>query len=481
MPYIKSISIHSTVNQCLKYILNPDKTEDLLYTTSLNCLCDADEAYLAMKMIYEHYSGKNYDAPMLKSGKNSVKAIHYIQSFSPDDNVTPESAHRMAKAFARKMFGDDVQVVIATHNDKQHIHSHILINSYSVTGQKYYDNRKTREKAREYSDRVCLAFGIQPIQRKPGKRKSMKYNEWEHKKRGTSWKQKIRNEIDGIITSVRTVDELYDELEKRGYTIKRGNTPSIKAEDQQRFIRFKTLGDDYTEQSLKSRIIWKDGMGDALLNSPGADDSPIRNTYLHTIEELHILILNGNKKQKKKNTELPYLPNNDRDVYVLSSQLSVLNYDNIHSVEELEHRMSDLKERYESALREINSCTPSNTRLDGIIEQAEQYFELSAKQVLSEADRLRLNICRNTVTANNIHSVDDLQQLKNEREIANKKITALRKEFESCKKQYEVYIDIAATYRDIACGDYISKLMIAEKESQEIQQKNIDKKKGQVI
>ena len=126
MPYIKSVSVHSTVNQCLKYILNPDKTEDLLYTTSLNCLCDADEAYLAMKMIYEHYSGKSYDAPMLKSGKNSVKAIHYIQSFSPNDNVTPESAHRMAKAFARKMFGDDVQVVIATHADKKHIHSHIV-------------------------------------------------------------------------------------------------------------------------------------------------------------------------------------------------------------------------------------------------------------------------------------------------------------------------------------------------------------------
>ena len=126
MPYIKSISVHSTVNQCLKYILNPDKTEDLLYTTSLNCLCDADEAYLAMKMIYEHYSGKSYEAPMMKSGKNSVKAIHYIQSFSPDDNVTPESAHRMAKAFARKMFGDDVQVIIATHDDKKHIHSHIV-------------------------------------------------------------------------------------------------------------------------------------------------------------------------------------------------------------------------------------------------------------------------------------------------------------------------------------------------------------------
>ena len=280
---------------------------------------------------------------------------------------------------------------------------------------------------------------------------------------------------------MRTVDELYDELEKRGYTVKRGNTPSIRAEEQQRFVRFKTLGDDYTEQSLKSRIIWKDGMGGALLNSSGADDSPIRNTYLHTIEELHILILNGNKKQNKKNPELPYLPTNDRDVYVLSAQLSVINRDNIHSIEEVEHRMSDLKEQYESALREINSTTPYDARLEGIIDQVEQYFELSAKQELSEADRLRLNICRRTVSTNNIRSVDDLQQLKNERENADKKIKSLRKEFESCKKQYEVYCDIAATYREIACGDYISKLMIAEKERQEIQKKGVDRKRGQVI
>ncbi|MBR5090927.1 MAG: relaxase/mobilization nuclease domain-containing protein [Ruminiclostridium sp.] len=73
----------------MRYILNPDKTEDLLYTASLNCLCDADAAYLAMKMIYEHYSGKSYDEPLRQSGKNRVKAIHYIQSFSPDEEITP--------------------------------------------------------------------------------------------------------------------------------------------------------------------------------------------------------------------------------------------------------------------------------------------------------------------------------------------------------------------------------------------------------
>ena len=64
-----------------------------------------------------------------KKGKGSVKAIHYIQSFDPKDNISPELAHRIAKAFARKTFGDDCQVVIATHTDRGHIHSHLLVNT----------------------------------------------------------------------------------------------------------------------------------------------------------------------------------------------------------------------------------------------------------------------------------------------------------------------------------------------------------------
>ena len=115
MPYTKSISIHATVHKTLKYILNPDKTESLLYASSMNCMTNADDAYLEMKSIYEHYSGKKYNAPLPSSGKGAVKAIHYIQAFDPKDNVSPELAHRIAKAFARKTFGDDVQVVIATH------------------------------------------------------------------------------------------------------------------------------------------------------------------------------------------------------------------------------------------------------------------------------------------------------------------------------------------------------------------------------
>ena len=74
------------------------------------------------------------------------------------------------------------------------------------------------EKIREYSDRVCLAFGIQPIVTKKGHGKNLAYNKWENKKRGTSWKEKIRLEIDRLIGYVKNLDELLSELEVLEYT-----------------------------------------------------------------------------------------------------------------------------------------------------------------------------------------------------------------------------------------------------------------------
>jgi hypothetical protein len=65
-------------------------------------MANAEDAYLNMKMVYEHFSGKKYNEPSPLNGKGRVKAIHYIQSFDPKGNITPEEAHRIPKAFARK-------------------------------------------------------------------------------------------------------------------------------------------------------------------------------------------------------------------------------------------------------------------------------------------------------------------------------------------------------------------------------------------
>ena len=87
----------------------------------------------------------------------------------------------------------------------------------------------------------CLAFGIKPIEPKQGVPQNIEYNEWEHKQCGTSWKEKIRLEIDELILKVKNVDELLAELELLGYTIRRGKYISVKAPEQQKAVRLKNF------------------------------------------------------------------------------------------------------------------------------------------------------------------------------------------------------------------------------------------------
>src|ERR1035437_9224314 len=102
MPYIKSISIKTTVNKSIKYILDPDKTEDLLYTTGINCIADNDIAYSQFCGVYKRYNEKLYNNVAGK--KSPIKAHHFIQSFKAGQ-VTPELAHKIAEEWANRTFG----------------------------------------------------------------------------------------------------------------------------------------------------------------------------------------------------------------------------------------------------------------------------------------------------------------------------------------------------------------------------------------
>ncbi len=434
MPYIKSISIHQTVNRSIAYILNPDKTEDLMYATSLNCLTNAADAYLAMRTVYEHFSGYKFNEPIPLKGKGRVKAIHYIQSFDPQDNISPELAHKIAKAFARKTFGDDCQIVIATHCDKSHIHNHYIINTYSLTGEKFNANKKTLDRIKEYSDRVCLAFGVQPYDKSKGKGKTVAYNEWENKKRGASWKEKIRNEIDSLICSVNSFEDLLNALEARGYTIKRGKYISVKAPEQQRSVRLKTLGDDYSEENLSSRILWKDvGANAAKSELQSCFDSAIKNNL---------------------------------DVYKLSAQLAIINRDNIHSIGELNDIIPKLKNEYENARREINKLSKKLSQFEAIEKQVGGYFDLLNKSELSEVEKLQLKMYGSLAERCNIHNRDELQRIENLRKDTFQKVERLSEQMKKCKRLYDTYVGIAYTYKKISEGDYISNL-IKEKKKQD--------------
>lgn len=176
-------------------------------------MTDAGSAYSQMQFVYEQFARDRFTSPPPLESKGTVKAIHYIQTFAPDDNVTPELAHRIAKALVRKNFGDDVQAVIATHVDKDHLHSHIIICPYSLSKKHYYANKESLRQFRRNSDGVCKAFGIDIHPNLKGKGRSIDHYEWEKKKNGTSWKEQIRNEINRTIPTVTSLDELLQTLE----------------------------------------------------------------------------------------------------------------------------------------------------------------------------------------------------------------------------------------------------------------------------
>ncbi len=465
MPIVKHICVHYNAKRTLRYVLDPAKTDDLLWATSINCMTEPDLAYTQMAAVYEQFARDHFNSPTPLVGNGTVKVIHYIQSFSPDDNVTPEQAHKIAKAFVRYAFGDDAQAVIATHVDKSHIHSHIVLNSYSLSGQKFYANKASLRRLREISDGVSKAFGIDIHPNLKGEGRSMKYNEWQHRKNGTSWKQQIRDEIDKLIGEVTSLDELFQILEERGYEIKRGKYISVKAPGQERFVRTKTLGEEYTEYSLNIRITYRD-MGTGVMLTQDEQNN-LSQAYAAVLHDVRILATQHKKVPRKRIVTAEYSVDNDLDVYRLSAQLSVINQEHIGSIGELEGKINEQKKQYEKYSAEVNGYIEEYNKLVRVLEQAEQYYELAKKSELSESEQLKMKICWQTMLANHIITVADVDDLRSRAAGLHKKIGGLREKLDECKKRFDVFSDIQKTYGEITKPDYISGLVEEERKRQE--------------
>ncbi len=465
MPILKSIAIHDNVKATLRYILNPEKTEGQFFCNSHNCFTDAEDAYLNMKYIYEQCTHHRFNEPLNKIGKNWVKAIHYIQSFKPDPNLTPEQVHRMGLAFIRKAFGDNVQAVIATHVDKEHLHNHILINTYGIDRHKFNDNYTTRRRLRDHSDRVCLAFGVPYIE--PKHKRGMTYGEWNALRKGTSWKEKIRREIDTLVLSCKKFDELAAALESKGYTIKYGAKSSIKAPGQLRFTRFATLGDDYTIENITSRIEWKDDLGNASRDDVYNKGQVLTICFAGIITQLAKRIVVGTKKPNKRDESLEYLPNNDRDVFQLGAQLALINKLKIHSISEVRTKREEAQKAHDKAVKEFNALTKEQHRIDDLLKQYDNCRELEDKPDKSHAEKMKLSLARQSLSRHCINSPEDVRQLELQKQDYDERIAEIQRTIDDNNYLVRALHEIAATYLDISQGDYISKLISEKKAQQE--------------
>ena len=231
------------MSKAIAYILNPEKTDEKLLVSSYGCASEtAAREFEWTRKIAE------------QKGMNPVRIIarHVIQSFEIGE-VTPELAHEIGKQFADEILGGKYEYVLTTHIDKDHVHNHLIFNAVDfVDYHAYKSYKRIYYDMREISDRLCKENGLSVIP--PSQNKGMGYKEYTEAKRGTSWKQKLKQTIDRLVITAKDYDDFLRLMQEAGYEIKTGKYISFRAEGQERFTRSKTIGENYTEERIKERI-----------------------------------------------------------------------------------------------------------------------------------------------------------------------------------------------------------------------------------
>ena len=231
------------MSKAIAYILNPEKTDEKLLVSSYGCASEtAAREFEWTRRIAE------------QKGMNPVRIIarHVIQSFEIGE-VTPELAHEIGKQFADEILGGKYEYVLTTHIDKDHVHNHLIFNAVDfVDYHAYKSYKRIYYDMREVSDRLCKENGLSVIP--PSQNKGMGYKEYTEAKRGTSWKQKLKQTIDRLVITAKDYDDFLRLMQEAGYEIKTGKYISFRAEGQERFTRSKTIGENYTEERIKERI-----------------------------------------------------------------------------------------------------------------------------------------------------------------------------------------------------------------------------------
>ena len=243
MAVTKIKAIRGTLSKAIAYILNPEKTDEKLLVSSYGCASEtAAREFEWTRKIAE------------QKGMNPVRIIarHVIQSFEIGE-VTPELAHEIGKQFADEILGGKYEYVLTTHIDKDHVHNHLIFNAVDfVNYHAYKSYKRIYYDMREVSDRLCKENGLSVIP--PSQNKGMGYKEYTEAKRGTSWKQKLKQTIDRLVITAKDYDDFLRLMQEAGYEIKTGKYISFRAKGQERFTRSKTIGENYTEERIKERI-----------------------------------------------------------------------------------------------------------------------------------------------------------------------------------------------------------------------------------
>lgn len=233
----------------LAYATNSDKTRNREYVQSYACnVRMADTEFLLSKMQYERQTGRMQS--------NDVIAYQLRQSF-PAGEVTPELAQEIAYQTVMRLTKGKHAFVVATHVDKAHIHSHIIFNSTTLDcTHKFRDFLGSGRALRKISDRLCLENGLSIVLH-PSK-KNKHYGQWLGDDKPVNFREQLKEQILACLAQQPTsYEDFLQKMEQAGYEVKRGKRTGFRGAGQQRFLRLRSLGEDFSEENI-CKIIDKD-------------------------------------------------------------------------------------------------------------------------------------------------------------------------------------------------------------------------------
>jgi len=278
MAVTKIKAIKSTVYKAIDYITNPLKTDGKLLVSGFK----VEPPFAAIEFNMTGELAKELKGDYTKTGNGNNLAYHTIQSFAKVDKITPEEAHELGKQLADEMLQEKHEYVIATHIDKGHIHNHIIFNAISYADFKKFRSEpyKTAAMIREISDRLCEENGLYVVKEPLGKGKGHK--EWQETKSGTSWKAQIQAAIDQAIPLATDYSSFVELMKQAKIEVKEGKHVAFKLEgqQQQRFVRGKTIGHNYTKEGIidaiknKAKTIEQPSIGNEKTRSKGNLHNP---------------------------------------------------------------------------------------------------------------------------------------------------------------------------------------------------------------
>ena len=337
------------MSKAIAYILNPEKTDEKLLVSSYGCASEtAAREFEWTRKIAE------------QKGMNPVRIIarHVIQSFEIGE-VTPELAHEIGKQFADKILGGKYEYVLTTHIDKDHVHNHLIFNAVDfVDYHAYKSYKRIYYDMREVSDRLCKENGLSVIP--PSQNKGMDYKEYTEAKRGTSWKQKLKQTIDRLVITAKDYDDFLRLMQEAGYEIKTGKYISFRAEGQERFTRTKTIGENYTEERIKERIAGRTPRRSQRQTTPKGI------SLIGDIQERIRLVDSKGYEHKAKLT-------------ILKEAARTLNYlteNNLLQYADLEKKVEDVHSSYDRTGKELKSVEARLREVQPLIKNISNYQRL---------------------------------------------------------------------------------------------------------